>query len=264
MTQGQSGYTRFKYARFAPVLAQSLRISKAVPVARFPYYHIDLNAGSGFNDDAGVDGSPLNFLDAVRRTGRDNFYAFFVDHTLECIAQLGGRPEIEAHPTRVFLHHADNAEVLPVVSQFIADHERNPRFAVGSIVIDPNGYHGGVPWEPLRTFCAAHPRIDIFINLNLRSWTLERACVEQGRKGFNWPLHPLSTFPAWFSRAQWMWTDRTVIHRTPWIQGVGRTMCTRDAGYSSLGFYDSKSERGRAILAGIEPAPADRESALLF
>jgi hypothetical protein len=159
---------------------------------------------------------------------------------------------------------------LPVVSQFIADRERHPQHAVGSIVIDPNGYHKGVPWDALRDFCAAHPKIDVFVNLNLRSWALERPWIETGAKGWDaYALHPLSTFRTWFSRPNWMWTERTAIGRTPWIQGVGRTMVTRQSdGYASLGFYDSRSDRGRAILADIErtttTAPAGPQSCLLW
>lgn len=253
-TQGQSGYTRFKQERFAPVLAQSLRISKAAAVARFPFYHVDLNAGSGFNHEAAVVGSPINFLQAVQRTGRENFYGFFVDHSPEAIRDLIKCPAIEAHSTRVALFQADNSEILPVVAEFIAARERNPQFAVGAIVVDPNGYHGGVPWEALRVFCAGHPRFDLFLNLNIRSFRLERPHIASGhgRWGQHYRLHPMSEFAEWFTRPSWMWTDVCQIAGSSWMQFVGRTMRTEAVGYARLGFYDSQSERGRAILHSVE------------
>jgi three-Cys-motif partner protein len=269
VSQGQSGYTKFKHARFSPVLAQSLRISKAASIERFPYYHVDLNAGGGFNHDVHVKGSPLNFLDAVERTNRLNFYAFFVDNNPACIAELAQRPELAKYSTRVSVHGGDNAEILPVVSQFIAARERNPHHAVGSIVIDPNGYHKGVPWTALHDFCADHPKFDVFVNLNVRSFSLERPHIlEGGKKG--WAahvLHPLSTFRTWFSRPHWMWTDVTTIGGNHWIQGVGRTLATHSEGYRSLGFYDSRSDEARAIIDGIEGtavATAGSQSGLLW
>lgn len=259
MTQGQSEYTRFKQARFGPVFAQSLKISKAPSVARFPYYHVDLNAGGGFNHDAGVEGSPLNFLRAVERHGRFNVYAFFVDIDPEAYRQLIQQPLVLAFPSdRLSIHGGDNAEILPVVRQFIRQRERHPDKAVGSIVIDPNGYHGGVPWESLRVFCAEHPRIDLFVNLNLRTFRLEAwqiaAAAGRGKWGQK-QIRPLSEFPAWFSRPSWMWTEPIQIKGDTWIQCVGRSMQTRACGYESLGFYDKDSERGRAICEQASRQP---------
>jgi hypothetical protein len=250
MTQGQSAYTRFKEERFVPVLAQSLRISKADKIARFAYYHVDLNAGSGFNEEVKVAGSPLNFLAAVERNQRRNFYAFFVDRDLSCIRDLIRRPQVEAHADRVRLFHADNAEILPIVSEFVAAREPNPHLAIGSILIDPNGYHKGVPWEALREFCAAHPRFDLFINLNIRSYRMERSHILTDWKQYE--LRPVSQFPTWFSRPHWMWTDIVQLAGNSWMQFVARTMATDTPGYSQIGFYDSRSERGRFILNKLE------------
>jgi hypothetical protein len=251
--QGQSRYTRFKAERFGPVLAQSLRISKAPAVERFPYYHVDLNAGSGFNVDVQVAGSPINFLQAVARHGRPNFYAFFADHDRTCIRELIARPEVEAHPSRVFTFPYDNSEVLPVVAEFIAQKERNPHYAVGSILIDPNGYHDGVPWEALRLFCQAHPRFDLFFNLNARMFRLERYHIHAGTPGWTAKrLHPISGFADWFTRPEWMWTAPCQIRGNSWIQLVGRTIRTHSVGYARLGFYDSQSARGRHILDELE------------
>jgi three-Cys-motif partner protein len=260
--QGQSEYTRFKEERFTPIFTQSLLISKAQPVARYAYYHVDLNAGSGFNDKAHVAGSPINFLHAADRNDRRNFYAFFVDHNREHVAALIRRPEVEAANKRVHLFHYDNSEVLPVVAQFIADRERNPQFAMGSIVVDPNGYHEGVPWDALREFCHAFTRFDLIMNLNVRQYQMERWHIRAGCQA-GWrqkSLRPISEFPAWFNRPNWMWTDICRIGGNRWIQLVGRTIRTQSVGYGSLGFYDSRSERAQRILARLE-GPTVKETA---
>lgn len=260
--QGQSAATLFKEQRFGPILVQSLRISKAPTVARFPYYHIDLNAGGGMNNDLPipVPGSPLNFLRAVEREHRHNFYAFFVDQDLACISELIRQPEVAARADRVSLFHADNGEILPLVTEFVAARERNPQYAMGTILIDPNGYHKGVPWASLQEFCARHPRFDLVINLNVRTFVQERERMRNGPGVWQTKrLQPMSGFAAWFSRPNWMWTAPLQIKGTRWMQFVGRTIQTSSIGYLSLGFYDSRSTRAQEILHAVEegrPEPA--------
>jgi len=252
--QGQGGTTKFKELRFELVIAQGLRISKALSVAKWPYYHVDLNAGGGYNTELSVPvpGSPLNFLKAAARNQRSNFFAFFVDHNEERIQELITRPEIEAVPDRVFIDHGDNAEILPVVSEFIAARER-AQYAMGSILIDPNGFHKGVPWDPLQSFCATFPRMDLVLNLNVRTYKLERPHIEKGAGAWGrYQLHPMSTFPAWFSRRNWMLTEPLQINGDRFVQLVGRTMQTAQPDYRSLGFYDLASDRGQRIVADIE------------
>jgi hypothetical protein len=260
--QGQSGYTRFKLERFGPVFAQSLLISKAASVSHYAYYHVDLNAGGGINAEVGgvaVPGSPLNFLDAAVRHERTHFFAFFVDKDPSCICELIGRPQVTNFADRVFLFESDNAELLPVVAKFVAQRERRPHFAMGSIVVDPNGYHGGVPWDALRAFCLAHPRFDLFLNLNLRTFRLERPhIVNRQGKWATKRLHPISEFRNWFGRPNWMWTWPLQIAGSSWIQCVGRTIETQTTGYARLGFHDARSPEGRAITEAVERDEATR------
>lgn len=258
MIQGQGGTTKFKELRFELVCAQSLRISKAPSVCRWPYYHVDLNAGGGYNTQLSVPvpGSPLNFLKAAERNQRTNFYAFFVDHNPACIQQLIARPEIEAAANRVFLHQGDNAEILPIVTEFIAARER-AHYAMGSVLVDPNGYRLGVPYESLQTFCAVHPRIDLIMNLNIRTFQLERGQIEKGLGAWGtYTLHPISTFPALFARPNWMITDVCQLNGDRFVQLVGRTMQTATPDYRSIGFYELASDHGQRILAAIEGSPS--------
>ena len=262
--QGQGGATRFKELRFTLILAQSLRISKSPKVAHYAYYHVDLNAGGGYNTEVDVAGSPLNFLDAAARNQRPNFYAFFIDRDPACIEALIERPEIlRADASLISIHLGDNSELLPTVAQFIAARER-PRYAMGSVLIDPNGYHSGVPWAALRTFCKAHPCMDVVMNLNVRTYQMARPHIITGTwKGRE--LHPISSFPSVFSRPHCMVTEVCQIKGDRFIQFVGRSMRTSSPDYRSIGFYDLASERGQRIVAEIEKSdpPASSQLALL-
>lgn len=263
-TQGQSDYTHFKEWRFGPLFAQALRISTAASVAQYAFYHADLNAGSGHNEKIDVEGSPINFLRAVERTRRENFYAFFIDHSPDAIRALTMRPKIEEYARRVSIFQADNRELLPTVAAFIAARERRPNLAVGSIVIDPNGYSLGVPWDAARVFCAEHTRIDLIMNLNVRTFQMERGNVRLNRKGWEGREHILiSQFPKHFSRPNWMITDVCSIKGDRWVQLVGRTMPTQQPDYPSLGLYNLRSDRGQAIVESIEaPRACDQLSFL--
>ena len=135
---------------------------------------------------------------------------------------------------------------------------------MGTILIDPNGYHKGVPWNALRAFCATHPRFDLIINLNIRCFRMERPHILRLDPGWeDYEVIPVSQFPVWFNRKVWMWTEVTTIKGNSWMQFVGRSFDPKTPGYSSLGFYDSRSDRGRRILAELETQKAEPEFPLL-
>lgn len=254
--QGQSGYTRFKELRFAPIFAQSLRISTAAQVAAFPYYHVDLNAGAGYNEEVHVPGSPLNFMAAMARVQRYNFFAFFIDHDYAAIRSLAKQQAFAQWPDRVFIHLGDNSELLPIVRAFLDQQRDRPQYAMGSIVIDPNGYHKGVPWDALRTFCAECPRFDLILNLNTRSFRMERPHILARRENRwnDYRLMPVSAFAAWFNRPHWMITEECRVGGHSFVQLVGRTLQTQASSYLSLGYHDLASDVGQAIVAKLEHA----------
>jgi hypothetical protein len=68
--QGQGSQTRRKEEGFSVLLQDCLSLSKGGAARQFNYWHIDLNAGCGFNHEVGIPGSPVVFLDAVERQKR--------------------------------------------------------------------------------------------------------------------------------------------------------------------------------------------------
>lgn len=253
MVQGQSAFTWFKQERFQPIFCQSLGISNGSAVRHFAYYHVDLNAGSGINAEVGVEGSPLNFLRAVQRMDRLNFYAFFVDRDPAAIRALVARPQLIAHANRVGVFPGDNGEILDVVREFVRSRERNPQFAMGSVLFDPNGYHNGVPWEQLSAFAREFPRFDIIGNLNVFTWTMERGQIQRGNGSWaEKKLRPVSSFGDLFNRPNWMITRPDGCGGHTWVQVVGRTIDRQQNNYRSIGFEDLAGPVGREIIERLE------------
>ena len=191
MKQGQGASTIRKEQGFRQLFCDSLRLASAPTISRYPFWHIDLNAGSGHNDLVGCDGSPVAFGQEAMGAGR--FYrSFLVDRDFESIASL--RQTMVAVPmpddsTRAFLA-CDNAEALPAIASRIRSQE-NPAYAVGLVLCDPNGWKG-VPFDALAAFAAEFPRIDIVLHLNCNLFRSVAGCKlsrhEHIREGFaDWP-----------------------------------------------------------------------------
>jgi hypothetical protein len=195
--QGQGNGTVRKEAGFAAVLRMSLRVSKARPVAAFPYWHLDLNSGSGWNAKAGCLGSPAVFLDEAARAGRAGpVHVRFCDTDSAAIETLRancfGLCSRVGPEASVAARAMDNADFLRETAEEIRAAERNPGFAVGSCLCDPNGFPDGFPVEALKDFACDFPRIDLAINLNVSLFARVRGCKdsvhENIRKGFvHWP-----------------------------------------------------------------------------
>lgn len=166
--QGQGMFTAIKQAGLGAVFATSLDISMGGAARAFPYWHIDLNAGCGWNEKADCEGSPLVFLRAAAERGR-SVRTYFCDVDPEKVRSLRGNveslclPHDDAHVSYVA---CDNAVALPAILKEIAGAER-PKYAVGTCLCDPNGYPHGFPVEAIRAFAAACPRIDLVLNLNV-------------------------------------------------------------------------------------------------
>lgn len=77
--QGQGRTTEMKVHGMSAAMAVTLKVCTNPALAAFPYWHIDLNSGCGFNHDARCFGSPLAFLAAVSNARKANYRAFFCD-----------------------------------------------------------------------------------------------------------------------------------------------------------------------------------------
>lgn len=256
--QGQGPNTVWKQRGLGAAMTVSLRIAKKAP-PKFPYWHIDLNCGSGFNEKADCVGSPVTFLQAAESEERTNFRAFFIDRDLECIAALERRladwPDKTAFANcRVI--KGFNQERLPEIGNIIAGNER-PQYAIGTVLCDPNGAFGDqTPHEALMKFARKFPRIDLIFNLNIRTHLMGRGNIRRGRTGWPpdkfWPA--VNELPGLFSREHWLVREISATTGDKFIVLVGRNISTGD--HKNLGFVHMDSDEGQEIVARTEPKEA--------
>ena len=164
--QGQGDGTEYKERSLGAAFWVNLTICAKHPRCKDkPYHHFDLYCGSGFNDISRCEGSPLAFWRAVELTGKAPVFAHFVDEIQEQISLLC--TQFYGHPYALnsFIHHGDNASFIPLIPFLIRERGDNPEYALGSVLIDPNG--AGIPWDELIELTHQCPRLDVFLNFNV-------------------------------------------------------------------------------------------------
>jgi hypothetical protein len=251
MSQGQGSGTHVKERGFGSAFSVSISLSSGVNAASYNYWHVDLNAGSGWNEQAQCDGSPIVFLNLAEQR-RPKYQAFFCDHNPNAAETLcrriGGRG---------YVFQCDNSEILPIVSQRISECEPRPHYAVGSVVCDPNGYFGdAVPDAAIQVFAMAHPRIDLIFNLNIRTYRMGLAHVlkaqTESRKNAwrskTWPSP--REFPARFHRRHWLISNVSRTRGDRFIILIGRNY--RTDGSRAMGHHALESTQGQDVLRDID------------
>lgn len=245
---GQSEATIDKERRLGSALTIGMRVAAAKFNGKgFSYFHFDANAGSGWNDLFNVPGSPAVFWSlASQYLPNMRTYGFFAEIECSRARQLvTATPEIYAKNTFVFAR--DNEQVLEVFIEFIRQSGERPEFAVGSIICDPNGWlyrnarGEGAPIMGLRRLSIICPRIDIILNLNARTYRLQKASghrVDSPRE----VLHSLN-------KSHWL-VSRTHRGRDEFFLAVGRNFPTGN--HAALGMHTLESEQGRHVLTLIE------------
>lgn len=257
--QGQGPTTEWKERRIQAILHVSQSLAKKQP--HYTYWHADLNSGSGFNENANCIGSPLAFLGAAQQAGRQNFRAVFVDHDERLIEALMKTPI--GQDKRCACFNCDNGEILPVLSEMICAQERRPHYAFGSLIVDPNGYFGDeVPLNQLVTFCSEFPRMDMVLNLNVRTYQLMRPHIAKGIGKWNGKVCPaLSDLPKLLSRPHWL-VCKVIGQRSRFVLLVGRSYKAGD--HAAIGLYHMDGERGQQIIMELDGTDDTPESANLF
>lgn len=105
-----------------------------------PYLYIDATSGRGDNPDEGVPGSPVIFLDEVRRSGID-YRAHFIDRDRETTAALKA---LVGDDPRATIHTGDNREIVPAIVGTIR------AAPYGMLYVDPNGVP---PFDMIEQVC---------------------------------------------------------------------------------------------------------------
>jgi hypothetical protein len=241
--QGQSANTIDKERRIAAAISVSMRIANTVFGGKgYRFWHFDANAGCGWNHAVDVPGSPLVFWDAAKTClTRMQPAAFFCDRDLVAMDQLHARFGQMPEAAGSILLPGDNEDGLAAFGASIRRSEK-PHFAIGSVIVDPNGFYYrsaqgiGAPVRALPWFVQEFPRIDIILNLCLRTFYLQRGAGHDVMP----PIEVLSSL----RKKHWLVSKAGGQSRHLLV--VGRNMPTGD--HKSLGFHHWDSETGRKIL----------------
>lgn len=222
--QGQSLSTIDKERQIAGMIAVNMRIVRA-KCPRDSYFHVDLNAGTGWNDEFGVPGTPMVFVQLAEEylPGRWNAVFFEVDagRARELSNRFRGIP-------RIHIEEADNRS-------FVQWTRYLSRWQLGSVLADPNGYlyRGadgmGCPIVEMAEFFTRFPRMDLFANINLRHYKLirglQRAAALRNESGPNFgQLHPLESLRQVFHKKYGLISSRS----NQFVRLVLRNVPTRD------------------------------------
>lgn len=260
MTQGQNKEgTRRKEDGFEAIFTISLSISKALTVANYPYWHIDLFAGSGYNHDAFCDGSPMVFLRQACKANRP-IRAYFCDAVASAIDELTRRISAQRDHAKQAMSIietqcilADNKTLLPLVIDTIRRREKRPACAIGTLLVDPNGPKAvSEILDYLQEFARSFPRIDLILNINL--WALKRCLGHKrnGKAGFAW-AYTINELLEKLPRNHWMIRNPSTHKGHPFTVMIGRDLKTSSNQFKD--FHDVKSPIGRKIVATMAHVP---------
>jgi hypothetical protein len=189
-----------------------------------PYLHFDLNAGNGYNDDAGCVGSPLTFMQVFHEI--PHFRATFVDREKAQLDALQAR-EIMQDP-RCSLHLGDNAEFLSAL-------QINGSWQFGTILSDPNG--ADVPIDALIYASKRYPRIDQIFHWN-------STITKRLKYGIKPDQITLADIPKLIFKKDWLIREPVGPHQFAML--IGRNFRGND--WPAGGFYHLNSSRGEEIL----------------
>lgn len=241
--QGQSGdATEIKQRG----LSFAFRIGLMVAVRKFPqyrYFHFDLNAGSGINEEAGCIGSPLSFLNETSVMQCRQFFAAFCDREADQVRALLSRSALK--DTRCNVFHCDNAELLSIAPDIVTSYGERRQYAIGSVLSDPNGCD--VPIDDIAEIAHALPRLDVIFHWN-------STITKRLRYGIKPTQIMLNDVPRLVPKAHWLIREPIGPHQFTML--VGRNF--RSGDYPSMGFFHLDSERGQHIMEKCSVSDRER------
>jgi len=157
MRQGQSRHTVNKIAALEAFFTQNMAVVKHA-IGACDYFHFDLNAGCGVNESAGCIGSPLAFRNAAKKAGMAEAFCFC------CELDFGAARQLQAatqNDDRTFVTIGRNQDFIEQIPHIIKEYGGDPKYAFGSILIDPNDHRReAIPYDGLRLLAEECPRLD--------------------------------------------------------------------------------------------------------
>jgi len=262
--QGQSRISRFKEEAYRGILEMSLRLSLGPrgSFAKFPYWGIETNCGSGENEKSKCDGSPIEFLKVMTLNNR-HYHAIFCDKDgakLRALYQRIISMGCPVDPDTITLLEMDNSHMFSRVRSKIESTE-TLRHAVGSVFCDSNGPSPktGFALEAVAEFSSRCPKIDVIINVNVTG--IHRALgVKDERPRYQkfrdkiskWPAKSLDEVISCIRRPKEGWLIREPLFTRGGTSGymyvllVARSIATK--GSSILKLHPLMSAKGLEIL----------------
>jgi len=229
--KGQSAATERKVRGLMQLCDINLRIVKSISERhrrKTKYFHFDLHAGSGWNAELGIVGSPLAFTytaEAVRTP--------YVMHAID-IDEHKARSLADklAGDANSFVKVGDNSELALEIPDIVRAHGENPRYAYGSIFIDPFGAVNQTPWRELAWVMKNCPKLDVIINFPSTG-------MKRLPKGHSDCVR-IDDLPSMLSKQHWLIRDTD----GPWqfVLCIGRNFKSND--YKSAGFYHWGDDKG--------------------
>jgi hypothetical protein len=238
--QGQGDATEIKQRGLSFAFLIGLTVMQIFP--QYRYFHFDLNAGSGFNDEAGCIGSPLTFLREAGLAEID-FFAGFCDRDHGQVKSLLARPEL--HNERCSIFHGDNTELLSMVPYIVRGHKEKLEYAIGSVLSDPNG--ADVPIDAIAELAKICPKIDVIFHWN-------SVITKRLRYGIKPTQVLLQDVPRLVRKQHWLIREPLGIHQFTVL--IGRNFRPND--WRSMGYHHLDSERGQEIIERCSLARHDR------
>jgi hypothetical protein len=254
-SHGQSLSTIDKERQIAaPLLVNMKIVAKRCP--HDIYQHADLNAGSGWNDEYGVPGTPLVFVQLAEtylRRWQAIFFEIDYGRATELENRLRGIPhcKVEAVDNRNFLSWGRSLR----------------RNQVGSVLVDPNGYlyrtmDGiGCPIAQMAEFFDEFPRMDLFANLNLRVYKqmrgAEAADLDNRRPPRYDRLYRLQEFLRVFHKKHGLISNLSHNGHSTFVRIVLRNLYTND--WRGWGWNHWDSPAALKTFGWAETTQADRD-----
>ena len=234
--QGQNiDTTPIKQEDFASFIRMHLRVTAGAmtkhPGCTGRYVYLDLHAGSGFNEAAGVEGSPVIFARIASSLGIP-VEAYFYEKN---------RAAADALESRLSPFRSED-QCLRVVR---GDHMASacallsslPRLTFGLIYSDPNGM--GTPFDLLAAAADRVPKMDFLASINATA-------RKRARGAFGESVHPLSECLERIPKGHCL--IRHPVGGYQWTMAFLSDWLPRQP---PAGFWDIKSPEGADILADL-------------